>query len=140
MKLSSRVVLLLFLVLTGISFSCNKVEPAPPGGGSIDPVAKFLGTWHVNEPKSGLNYEVDISRHVIYPKTKVHLSNFANLGGTIEGDVVGNTILITNEQPGDPDYTVKDGTGTFVNANRLDFTFTLDDGIETDVRDAVFTK
>ena len=68
------------------------------------------------------------------------LSNFAGLGGRIDGEVVGNTIIISNQLIGSSDYTVKDGTGTYIDATRIDFTYTLDDGIDTQVRNAVFTK
>ncbi len=130
------------MIVTAFAFfsSCMPDDIGPQSGGSVDPVEKFLGTWHVNDQSSRLNYDVVITRHTTQPKTKVRLSNFADLGGHIEGDVVGNTIIITNQLTGNSSYTIKDGTGTFVNAARIDFNYTLDDGIDTKVRNAVFTK
>ncbi len=129
----------LIIVITSFS-SCMPDDIDPQSGGSADPVEKFLGTWHVNDQSSRLNYDVVITRHTTQPKTKVRLSNFADLGGRIEGDVVGNTIIITNQLTGNSSYTIKDGTGTFINTARIDFNYTLDDGIDTKVRNAVFTK
>jgi len=131
--------LLIIMVFTFFS-SCVPDDVGPQSGGSVDPVEKFLGTWHVNDQSNRLNYNVVITRHTTQPKTKVRLSNFADLGGRIEGDVVGNTIIITNQLIGNSNYIIKDGTGTFVNAARIDFNYTLDDGINTKVRNAVFTK
>lgn len=120
-------------------FSCSSDDSTSPQA-PVDPVAKFLGTWHVADNAARLNYDVTIERHKIYPKTKVYLYNFGDLSGRIDGEVVGNTILIHNAVTGTQGYTIDDGTGTWINASRLDFNYTLNDGIETVVRQAVFTK
>lgn len=128
------------VVLFTLFSSCLPSEVEPTSGGSIDPAEKFLGTWHVSDNSSRLNYDVVITRNSSQPQSKVKLSNFAGLGGRIDGEVVGNTIIISNQLIGSSDYTVKDGTGTYIDATRIDFTYTLDDGIDTQVRNAVFTK
>ncbi len=133
--------LLSFAVFIAVTllFSCTTVDTTKPQA-PVDPVAKFLGTWHVADKSTRLNYDVTISRHKVYTKTKVYLTNFADFGGRMEGDVVGNTILLHNQPTGDSDYTIDDGTGTWVNASKLDFLYTLNDGIDAKVHNAIFTK
>ena len=126
---------LLFVGFSGCSTKESETPQAP-----VDPVAKFLGTWQVVDNAARLNYEVKIERHKIYPKTKVYLYNFADLQGRMDGEVVGKTILIHNALTGTSGYTIDDGTGTWINASRIDFTYTLNDGVDVKVRQAVFTK
>ncbi len=134
-----------FILLMGLTFivtgffSCNTVDTSTPQA-PTDLVAKFLGTWHVSEKSTALNYDVTIARHKILPKTKVYLYNFADLGGRIDGEVVGNTILIHNAPTGTQGYTIDDATGTWVNAARIDFLYTLNDGVDKKVHEAAFTK
>jgi len=135
-KFLTSFLLLLFVTV----FSSCSTEDNPTPGAPVDPIAKFLGTWHVVDNAARLNYDVTIDRHIIYPNTKVYLTNFGDLGGRIDGEVVGNTILIHNAVTGTPGYTINDATGTWVNADRLDFTYVLNDGIDTEVRQAVFSK
>ncbi len=125
-----------FLLLLSACAPDDSTTPKAP----VDPVAKFLGTWHVVDNAARINYDVTIARHKIYPKTKVYLYNFADLGGRMDGEVVGNTILIHNALTGTQGYTIDDGTGTWINANRIDFNYTLNDGVDVEVRQAVFTK
>ena len=129
--------ILLFSMM--LIFSCTKVENNTPQA-PVDPVAKFLGTWHVADTAAQLNYDVIISRHSVYPKTKVYLNNFADFSGRIEGEVVGNTILLHNQPTSDSHYIIDDGTGTWISDKKLDFLYTLNDGIDTKVCEAVFTK
>jgi len=127
-----------FFIVT-LLFSCTTTDNTTPQA-PVDPVAKFLGTWHVVDNASRLNYDVTISRHSAYPKTKVNLTNFADFSGRIDGEVVGNTIIIHNQPTSDPDYTIDDATGTWINNKKLDFLYTLNDGVDAKVREAVFTK
>ena len=119
--------------------SCKKTENVPPKAPS-DAVAKFVGIWHATDSIANIKYDVTIERHKIYPKTKVYLYNFGNLSGRIDGDVVGNTILIQNAVTGTPHYTVDEGTGTWMNRSRIDFIYTLNDGVVTKIHQAVFLK
>ncbi len=129
-------VLLFYMALI---FSCTTVDNTTPQA-PVDPVAKFLGTWHVVDNASRLNYDVTISRYSAYPNMKVKLTNFADFSGRIDGEVVGNTIIIQNQLTSDPDYTIDDATGTWINNKKLDFLYTLNDGVDAKVREAVFTK
>ncbi len=131
--------LFLLLVFTAGISGCSTKESETPQA-PVDPVAKFLGTWQVTDNAARLNYEVKIERHKIYPKTKVYLYNFADLQGRIDAEVVGKTLLIHNALTGTPGYTINDGTGTWIDASRIDFTYTLNDGVDVVVRQAVFTK
>ncbi len=126
-------------IAVALLFSCTTVDNTEPQA-PVDLVAKFLGTWHVVDNATRLNYDVTISRHSAYPKTKVYLTNFADFSGRIEGEVVGKTILLHNQQTSDPDYTIDDGTGTWINDKKIDFLYTLNDGVNAKVREAVFTK
>jgi len=128
----------LLLLLFGI-FSCKETETTVPKA-PVDAVAKFIGTWHVTDSVANLKYDVTIERHKIYPKTKVYLYNFGNLSGRIDGDVVGNALLIQNAVTGTPGYTIDEGTGTWISSSRINFIYTLNDGVETKVHQAVFLK
>jgi hypothetical protein len=102
-----------------------------------DPVEKFLGTWSVSDQPARLNYSVTIERdpgNTAY----VLLKNFADLGGSARGLVVGNSIVIEKQDIGDG-YSC-DGTGTYKTNYELEFLFALDDGIDIENRKAVFTK
>jgi hypothetical protein len=68
----------------------------------------------------------------------VLLNNFADMGGSADGLVVGNRIII-DKQPIGNDF-LSNGTGTYISENRLEFAFVLDDGIDLEDRKAVFGR
>jgi len=126
-----------FILFTG---SCNTDFPdngTPGNGGTVDRRLKFLGTWNVSDQPARLNYVVTIEKHPLY-EDKVNLKNFADLGGRAVGLVVGNTIVV-DEQVIVGDYKVE-GTGSYINASKMNFDFFIDDGIDKVLRKAVFTK
>jgi len=98
---------------------------------------KFLGTWNVSDQPARLNYAVKIKQSV-NATDKVILENFADLGNNAVGLVVNNTIVIDKQDIGSGFTT--EGTGDFVNENKLQFEFFLDDGIDKELRKASFTR
>lgn len=129
------------LILFFFSFtSCGKDDFDPGGGqGSTDLAMKFLGTWHVSDNAARLNYDVTIERNPLNSNTEIFLHNFAGLNGRVTGRIIDNTVVIDKQETGNENYFVE-GTGSYINANKLEFTYTLDDNIETEMRNAVFTK
>lgn len=128
-KLLLPVIFLFGLLLIG---SCN-VTPDD----DTDDIEKFLGTWKVNDQDARLNYNVSI---IANPSNsaEILLNNFANLGSSAVGLVVGNSVVI-DSQPLGSGYSVS-GSGSYINKGKLEFNFDLNDGIDTDSRVAVFTK
>ncbi len=127
----------LLLLFTICVSSCSKDEGITSGSNTGD-VQKFLGLWHVSDNAARLNYDVTIKRNPVNSQ-QIYFSNFADLNGQVTGLVVGNSIVIDKQKTGqDTDYV--EGTGTYKNNSRLEFTYTLDDNIDTVVRSAVFTK
>ena len=118
--------------------SCTKngelVNPAVS-----DDAQKFLGTWHVSDNAARLNYDVTIERNPLNEKTEIFLNNFAGLTGKVKGLVVGNSVVIEKQGTGNDNYHVE-GTGTYKSKSRLEFTYTLDDNIDSEVRNAVFSQ
>jgi len=102
-----------------------------------DPREKFVGTWNVSDQPGRINYSVNISKNPAQ-STNVLLYNFADMGGSANGLVVGNRIII-DKQPIGNDF-LSNGTGNFISENRLEFTFVLDDGIDLEDRKAVFSR
>jgi len=102
-----------------------------------DPIDKFLGTWSVSDQPARINYTVTIVKNPSQ-SANVLLNNFADMGESANGLVVGNTIVIDNQDIGN-DFLCN-GTGTSKSANRLEFIFVLDDGIDQENRKAVFTR
>ena len=102
-----------------------------------DPIDKFLGTWNVSDQPARINYTVTIVKNPSQ-SANVLLNNFADMGESANGLVVGNTIVIDNQDIGN-DFQCN-GTGTYKSANRLEFEFILDDGIDQENRKAVFTR
>ncbi|UBM62750.1 hypothetical protein LA303_01920 [Candidatus Sulfidibacterium hydrothermale] len=131
-------VFLFVLLFFGI-FSCKEDEPTTPKA-PVDAVAKFIGVWHVTDSTANQKYDVTIERHKLYPQTKVYLYNFSNLSGRIDGEVIGNTLLIQDAVTGTPGYTIDEGTGTWISDSCIDFIYTLNDGVVTKVHQAVFLK
>ena len=102
-----------------------------------DKVEKFLGTWNVSDQPDRLNYVVSIRRSPLYDD-RVLLENFADMGNNAIGLVVNNTIVIDQQDIGNGYKT--EGTGDYINEDKLDFEFFLDDGIDKELRKATFTR
>ena len=102
-----------------------------------DPIEKYLGMWQVSDQPARLNYVVTIQRN-LSNSTEVLLLNFADLGGTAVGLVVGNSVII-DKQALTSEYKVE-GTGTYIGSAELRFDYELDDGIDIEKRKSVFTN
>lgn len=139
--MKTKIWIFLAFILAGImilSDSCAKYDSADPGNGTpTDPREKFVGTWNVSDQPARLNYIVKIEKHSLY-EDKVKLNNFADLGGFTVGIVLGNTIVIENQELSN-NYKIE-GTGSYISSTKLEFSFLLDDGIDLENRKAVFTK
>ncbi len=110
-----------------------------PGDGNDDddPIDKYLGTWQVSDQPARLNYEVFIERNPSN-STEIFLKNFADMGGTAVGLVVGNSVII-DKQTVTSGYQVE-GTGTYVGSAELRFNYELDDGIDLEKRKSVYSR
>ncbi len=98
---------------------------------------KFLGTWNVSDQPGRINYVVSIVKNPAQ-STQVILNNFADMGGSAIGLVVGNRIIIDKQNIGD-DF-LSNGTGTYISTKQLDFEFVLDNGIDIETRKAIYSK
>jgi hypothetical protein len=98
---------------------------------------KYVGTWSVSDQSSRLNYSVSIT---INPSNsaEILLNNFADLNSTAVGLVIGNSVVLDSQQLGSG-YSVN-GSGSYVNSGKLEFNFSLNDGIDIESRIASFTK
>ncbi len=130
------IALISIITLFSIS-SCAKDDT--PDNPVTDEAQKFLGTWHVSDNAARLNYDVIIERNSLNYNTGIIINNFADLNGTIKGNIINNTVVIDKQETGNDGYVVE-GSGSYKNSTRLEFTYTLDDNIETEMRNAVFTK
>ena len=106
-------------------------------GNDDDPIEKYLAIWQVSDQPARLNYEVLIERNPSN-STEILLKNFADLGGTAIGLVVGNSVII-DKQTVKSGYQVE-GTGTYIGSFKLQFDYELDDGIDLEKRKSIFTK
>ena len=97
----------------------------------------YVGTWSVSDQASKLNYSVTIT---INPSnsTEILLNNFADLNTTAVGLVIGRSVVIDNQQLGS-EYSVN-GSGSYINSGKLEFNFSLNNGIDIDSRVASYTK
>ncbi len=128
--------ILLILFIPFIMASCLPDDDVPDNGSGTDLAEKYLGTWHVYEPDKKLNYDVTIERH-LGSETEVILNNFADIG-SVRGLCVNNTIVIENQDIGS--YYNVEGTGYYENKKKLTFSYTLSDGIDSEARNATFTR
>ena len=124
---------ILFLAFLLVFQACAVEDDNNPD----DPIDKFLGTWNVSDQPARINYTVTIVRNPSQ-SANVLLNNFADMGESADGLVVGNTIIIDKQNIGN-DFLCN-GTGTHKSANQLEFIFVLDDGIDLENRKAIFTK
>lgn len=128
--------LLLFTVglVTGLAFFASCL---PADDNELNPIDKYIGTWNVSDQGSRLNYQVVIDYNPLN-SAEVLLENFADLGNSAVGLVIGNSIAIEAQSLTEND--VVSGSGSFVNENKLSFNYQLDNGIDTESRVAVFSK
>lgn len=125
---------LLFIILT-ISFSgCTVAEDTDLGESNIE---KYIGTWNVLDQSARINYTVEINANPSN-SAEILLHNFADLGSTAIGLVVENSIVI-DAQSMSSDYTVN-GSGSYINSDKITFNFNLNDGIDIELRIATYTK
>ena len=102
-----------------------------------DPREKFIGLWNVNDQPGRINYNVNIVKDPAQ-STNLLLYNFADMGSSANGLVVGSRIIIDKQEIGSDFFS--NGTGTYITSNKLEFEFVLDDGIEQEPRVAVYSK
>lgn len=129
----NKVISILFLAILTLFASCVPDSDSP----TDDPVEKFTGDWQVSDLPARINYEVSIQKdpgHASY----VLLQNFADMGGSASGLVVGNHIIIEKQDVGNGFFST--GSGTYHSKYELEFEFTLDDGIDIESRKAVYTR
>ena len=102
-----------------------------------DPVEKYLGIWKVSDQPARLNYEVIIKRN---PANSAYilLENFADLGKNAVGLVVGNSVIIDKQTLVD-EFQIE-GTGSYHSSTELRFEYSLDDGIDVENRNTIFSK
>jgi hypothetical protein len=125
----------IFIVLIITSAGCN-ITDDDPGGSNPDYAERYLGTWHVYDTQQRLNYDVVIERDG-GSHDRIKLNNFADLGGTAYAMVSEHTVIINNQEINNYQF---EGTGLYENSNKLSFTYKLSDGIDEELRNAVFTK
>lgn len=102
-----------------------------------DDIDKYIGVWNVNDQPARINYKVTITANPSN-SAEILLNNFADLGNSAVGLVVGNSLVIDNQTLGSS-YSVS-GSGSYINSGKLEFNFDLNDGIDIDSRVAVFTR
>jgi hypothetical protein len=136
MKTKALFISIFFTILITSFYSCGDTFDLT-GGGSAENVSKFLGTWHVSDQASRLNYDVVIKRNP-NDSTSVILDNFADMRGSAVGMVIGNTVVISKQPIGGG--VASEGSGNYLSVNELKFNFTLDDGIDLVSREAFFSK
>jgi len=122
---------MVFILLTT---ACDQNADVPDN--PDDAVNKFLGTWHVSDQGARLNYNVTITKSYGTTNTII-LNNFADLGTDFIGTVSGNNVIISKQQSGE--YSVE-GSGLYQSKTKMTFTYTLSDGIDEEVRNAIFSK
>ncbi|MCF6171916.1 MAG: hypothetical protein L3J66_13140 [Bacteroidales bacterium] len=123
----------LLIVFSLFATDCTTTD----GNANDDPLDKFLGVWQVSDQAARLNYEVVIQRNPAN-SAELLLENFADLGGTAVGLVVGSEVII-DKQTIAGGYQAE-GSGSYISSSRLDFGYELDDGIDKEKRKAVFSR
>ncbi len=123
----------LLIVLIATISGCNDDNS---DGVYPDYAARYLGTWHVSDSQQRLNYDVTITRYE-NSNSRVVLSNFAALGNNVYAMVTEQVIIIEEQEL--ENYTVE-GSGSYVNSSKLSIGYTLSDGIDEELRSAIFTK
>ena len=128
---------ILFVASLFMIAACDLSDVDVDPGNPDDDVQKFVGSWSVWDQPARLNYSVTIKRSPA-DEERVILENFADMGTSASGLVVNNNIVIDEQ---DLDTGIKtEGSGVFKNENKLEFEFFLDDGIDKELRKAVFSR
>jgi hypothetical protein len=133
----NRIILACFLLFS--LAACTEDEPMT-GGSDRD---KYIGSWNVssNGSQSGhLTYTMDIVAGNSSP-AQVIMKNFDFQGTQTNtvAEVDGNTIAILNNPPQVFGNDTIAGHGTYSN-NQITFSYTVRDGITTDVVTATATR
>jgi hypothetical protein len=136
MKTKALYTSIFFIILITSFYACEDTFDLP-GGGTADNVTKFLGTWHVSDQSARLNYDVVIKRNT-NDSTSIILENFADMRGSAEGMVIGNTVVVSRQAIGGG--MMSEGSGNYLSASELKFNFILDNGIDSESRVAFFNK
>ncbi len=123
------------LLLMLLVSACALDEEILPDGDDARDV--YTGTWSVSDNALKINYVVSISKSSSN-SSEVLLSNFAGSGDEAVGIVAGKTMSIISQTIGDS-WKV-DGTGVYKTASRLEFSYSLEIGGDSESRSAVFTK
>ena len=127
----------IFLILVVLlSGSCGTDLSDDPAG-QTDVREKFLGTWNVNDQPARLNYQVTIIKSPANPSHFL-LENFADLGKTATGLVVNKTVILDQQEVGGG-FTAE-GSGSYISGDKLEFEFFLNDGIDKELRKAIFSR
>jgi hypothetical protein len=90
-----------------------------------DPVAKFLGSWNVNESCTRMNYSVDIQADP-GNSAQVLIYNFGNPGPGYDpavGLVTTNSIIVSSQTVGEG-WTVS-GNGTYLSNGTISWNYKL---------------
>ena len=124
-------ILAVFLISITI-FSCTETNDD-----AGDDIQNFVGTWNVSDQSARINYQVEIIPNPSN-SAEVLLNNFADLGSSASGLVVGSSIIIDNQSLGSGYST--SGSGTLENSKKLVISFDLNDGIDNQSRVATFTR
>jgi len=124
-------ILAVFLISISI-FSCTEANDD-----AGDDIQNFVGTWNVSDQSARINYQVEIIPNPSN-SAEVLLNNFADLGSSASGLVVGSSIIIDNQSLGSGYST--SGSGTLENSKKLVISFDLNDGIDNQSRVATFTR
>ncbi len=106
--------------------------------------ADFIGSWKCTQTSKIIapsEFTVTITKDTTNA-SRIKLSNFYKLGSS--SGVYANVSTVTASAIDIPVQTVQSniikGSGTQINTTKINFTYTVDDGNETDTLTAVFTK
>jgi hypothetical protein len=120
--MKTRMLLIAFGMLVLLVPSClptdNNVNPD-------DPIAKFLGSWNVNESCRRMNYSVDIQADP-GNSAQILIYNFGNPGPGFDpavGLVVSNTVNVSTQNIGSG-WSVS-GKGTYLSNGNISWTYEL---------------
>ena len=136
MKKNIALLILTTLILT--IFSCELLEDPEPS----DPRDNFVGNWTVNEISS-LYGTTNYNATIIYDpgnSSQVLIKNFYHFGMEIETYAIPTLTSITVPEQYVCSHTVKGSGKLSSNKNRIDWTYTANDGADIDNVTATFTK
>jgi hypothetical protein len=115
----------LLIILGLLALLVPACLPADNNVNPDDPVAKFLGSWNVNESCRKLNYSVDIQADP-GNSAQVLIYNFGNPGPGYDpavGLVVSNSITVQSQTIGEG-WTVS-GNGTYLSNGTISWNYKL---------------